>query len=265
MGLSHTIVTIAPVKRADISSVYPSMANRPNDPQNNIFKPRVKAASKHVDPNQLLYAEDLLRYYNFALDGRPAPTVLQQWAKDYPVEWIHLAIVEALYQGRYKAVSVEQILTMWHRRQQAQPHFDADFAQMIRQRLPKNLKRPEPEQQSPIAALAQEIQANAHLHHEKSAPASANSTLEELTQFVNSRRSRQASVDAVIDHAEAEVEQAVKHAQQQITHEAERSDDGTIQDKQSTQAIGQFTPDTSDSELIAKLRSVSQDADNNAS
>lgn len=239
------------------------MANRPNEPQNNqnnIFKPRVKAASKHVDPNQLLYAEDLLCYYKFALDGRSAPHVLQQWAKDYPVEWIHLAIVEALYQGRYKAISVEQILTMWHRRQQAQPHFDSDFAQMIRQRLPKNLKRPEPEPQSPIAALAEEIQANAHLHHEKAAIASANSTLEELTQFVNSRRSRQASVDAVIDHAEAEVDQAVKQAQQQISHEAAIAGEETVPDKPATQAIDRFTPDTADSELIAKLRSVSQDS-----
>lgn len=233
------------------------MANRPNEPQSNIFKPRVKAASKHVDPNQLLYAEDLLRYYKFALDGQSAPDVLQQWAKDYPVEWIHLAIVEALYQGRYKAVSVEQILTMWHRRQQAQPHFDPDFAQMIRQRLPKNFKRPEPESKSPIAALAEAIQANAHLHHEKTAIVSANSTLEELTQFVNSRRSRQASVDAVIDHAEAEVDEAVKQAQQQITHEAVSPEGGKISAKPPTHAIDRFTPDTADSELITKLRSVS--------
>jgi hypothetical protein len=241
------------------------MVNSSNEPQDNIFKPRVKAVAKPIDPNQLLYAEDLLCYYKFALDGQSAPAILQQWALDYPVEWIHLAIIEALYQGRYKAVSVAQILQMWQRRQQAQPHFDRDFEQLIRKRLPQNLVHPKPQKQSAIAALAAEIQASSHLHHGEELNAASNESLEELTQFVKSRRSRQFSVDAVIDHAEAKVDSAAQQAKQQITHQQDQPADIIPPDSTASHAIDQFTPKTTDSELIAKLRSVFQDADQQTS
>ncbi|MBE9031966.1 hypothetical protein IQ266_19705 [filamentous cyanobacterium LEGE 11480] len=241
------------------------MADRPNEPQNQIFKPRIKSATKAVDPNQLLYAEDLLHYYKFALDGRSSQEILQQWAAEYPVDWIRQAIVEALYQGRYKTVSVDQILQIWQRRQQAQPRFDEDFEQMIRKRLPQNLAHRPAESTSAVAALAADIQSNSHLPHTESTSNSADSSLAELTQFVQTRRSRQSSVDAVIDHAEATVDQAANQAKQQITHETNTAANQPPVAPRGTKAIGQFTPHTTDSELIDKLRSVSQEGDKTAS
>jgi hypothetical protein len=226
----------------------------PNEPQNAIFKPRIKSELKHVDPNQLLYAEDLLCYYKFALEGRTATKVLRQWANDYPVEWIRLAIVEALYQGRYKAVSVEQILQIWQRRSQAQPHFDQDFEQLIRQRLPDNLVAPSLETTSAVSALAADIQSSAHLQKDRRRPTSSRK-LDDLTQFVQTRRSRLPAVDAVINHAEANVDRAATEAKQQLTQDeaAKAADEPNLPP---STAIHQFTPNNQNADLIARLKSV---------
>jgi hypothetical protein len=242
----------------------------PTNPQADIFKPRLNSGGKSVDPNQLLYAEDLLRYYQFALEGRSVSQVLQQWAIDYPVEWIRLAIIEALYQGRYKAVSVDQILRIWQRRSQAQPRFDDDFAQLIRQRLPNSLGGQTGETTSAVSALAADIQSS----HHRRLPATANQ-LDDLTEFVQSRRSRSSAVDAVINHAEANVDRAANQAKQQLTQtapDANPSDanpsgdnpsaDNPPDDLPPSKAIHQFTPKPPDSDWLARLRSVSNPASN---
>lgn len=232
----------------------------------NIFKPRVKAMTKSIDPNQLLYAEDLLKYYKFALDGQSTQEVLQSWADVYPVEWIRQAIVEALYQGRYKVVSVNQILQIWQRRQQAQPHFDADFEQLIRQRLPQNLNPTTAAEPSAVAALAAEIHSQAHILPETDQ--SPSSTLEGLTQFVQGRRSRKVGIDSVIDQAEANVNMAADQAKKTLHHEStnESKTSESPSPAKPSKAIGEFTPQTSDSDLIAKLRrSVAQSRDKTAS
>jgi hypothetical protein len=234
-----------------------------SNPQADIFKPRLNSGVKSVDPNQLLYAEDLLRYYQFALEGRSVSQVLQQWAIDYPVEWIRLAIIEALYQGRYKAVSVDQILRIWQRRSQAQPRFDDDFAQLIRQRLPNSLGGQTGETTSAVSALAADIQSS----HHRRLPATANQ-LDDLTEFVQSRRSRSSAVDAVINHAEANVDRAANQAKQQLTQTTtdanlpgdNPSADNPPDDLPPSKAIHQFTPKPPDSDWLARLRSVSNPA-----
>jgi hypothetical protein len=239
--------------------------DRPKGPPNDIFKPRIKSGLKAVDPNQLLYAEDLLCYYKFALEGRTAAQVLRQWAQDYPVEWIRLAIIEALYQGRYKAVSVEQILQIWERRSQAQPRFDDEFAQLIRQRLPDNLAAISTETTSAVSALAADIHSSAHIKHDRRLPATTNH-LDDLTQFVQTRRSRLPAVDAVINHAEANVDRAADQAKQQLTQAPALADAaGDDTNVASTKAIHQFTPTIQNAELIARLKSVSTPPSSTAS
>jgi hypothetical protein len=226
-----------------------------DDSQNQIFKPRIKSATKVVDPNQLLYAEDLLCYYQFALEGRSAATVLQQWAATYPVEWIRLAIIEALYQGRYKAVSVAHILQIWERRSQAQPHFDDEFAQMIRQRLPDSLVGQPVETTSAVAALAAEMQSNQRLHQRRRS--GETNRLDDLTEFVQTRRSRLPDVDTVINHAEAHIDRAAQQAKQQLTQTPDDAAIAAAPHPISAKAIHQFRPKTENGELIARLRSVS--------
>jgi hypothetical protein len=93
----------------------------------------------------------LLQYY-FELGDTTTETLLEEWLERYPAPWIRLAIIESLYQGRYKAISVSQILEVWHRRQQVLQHFNYDFECLVGNNLPSNsleIAKPSPESATP--------------------------------------------------------------------------------------------------------------------
>jgi hypothetical protein len=73
----------------------------------------------------------LLLHYIFDLNGYSARELVERWLKQYPANWVRWAAIEALYQGRYKAVSVEQILGFWQRRGQALPRFNCEFERLV--------------------------------------------------------------------------------------------------------------------------------------
>ncbi|HEY9809972.1 MAG TPA: hypothetical protein V6D13_11650 [Halomicronema sp.] len=81
-------------------------------------------------------AAALLTHYSFDLGASTAERLLIQWQKEYPGNWLRLAVIEALYQGRYKAVSVSQILAMWKRRGETLYHFNYEFERLIYRNLP---------------------------------------------------------------------------------------------------------------------------------
>jgi len=84
-------------------------------------------------------AAALLIHYSFDLSGYTAFELVHRWQNQYPVDWLHLAVIEALYQGRYKAISVQQILTFWQRREQAIYHFNMEFERLICSKFPEIL------------------------------------------------------------------------------------------------------------------------------
>lgn len=84
----------------------------------------------------IVQAETLLTYYGFDLSGYTVNRTIQDWLYDYRADWIPAAIIEALYQGRYKAVSVSQILSLWKRRGQPLRHFNHEFETIICRELP---------------------------------------------------------------------------------------------------------------------------------
>lgn len=84
-------------------------------------------------------AEALLQHYSFDLGNRPVQVVLAEWQTVFSLDWIKLAVIEALYLGRYKAVSVEQILRSWVRREQPLPHFSYEFEHLVCDRFPRAL------------------------------------------------------------------------------------------------------------------------------
>lgn len=84
----------------------------------------------------------LLKHYGFELKGYTAEELVHLWQKTYPVHWVRMAVIEALYQGRYKAVSVEQILTVWARRGQPISRFNHEFERLISRKLPQKLVAP---------------------------------------------------------------------------------------------------------------------------
>ncbi len=73
----------------------------------------------------------LLVHYGFDLGGKKAEKLVGEWLTKYPSHWLRLAVIEALYQGRYKAVSVGQILSMWQRLSQPLYHFNGEFERLV--------------------------------------------------------------------------------------------------------------------------------------
>lgn len=72
-------------------------------------------------------AASLLEGYSFELGDHDARQWVSLWLEFYRPAWIRDAVVEALYQGRYKSVSVRQILELWSRRGQPVRHVTHEF------------------------------------------------------------------------------------------------------------------------------------------
>jgi hypothetical protein len=72
-----------------------------------------------------------LLFHYFELDIPSARGMAHMWAQRYPIDWISPAVLESLYQGRYRAVSVEQILGIWKRRNTPICHYPSEFARMF--------------------------------------------------------------------------------------------------------------------------------------
>jgi hypothetical protein len=85
------------------------------------------------------HAIALLSHYGFELGGYATEELVARWLETYQASWVRLAVIEALFQGRYKAVSVEQILAVWARRGQPNYRFNHDFERLICRKLPQNL------------------------------------------------------------------------------------------------------------------------------
>ncbi|WP_204139700.1 hypothetical protein [Halomicronema sp. CCY15110] len=81
----------------------------------------------------------MLTHYGFDLNGGSLPLVIKEWLDLYPNKWVLAAVVEALYQGRYKASSVNRILDNWCSRGKALPNFDHDFADYFCRKIVKAL------------------------------------------------------------------------------------------------------------------------------
>ena len=84
-------------------------------------------------------ALSLIDSYAFDLEGVDAENLLEYWLDLYHASWIRLATIEALYLGRYKAISIEHILSVWLRLGTPNTHFTYEFERLICRKLPKHL------------------------------------------------------------------------------------------------------------------------------
>jgi hypothetical protein len=82
----------------------------------------------------------LLVHYSFDRGGKTPEQLVAEWLKEYPAAWVRLGAIEALYQGRYKAVSVTHILACWKRRNQPLYHFNHEFESLVCSKLPVEWK-----------------------------------------------------------------------------------------------------------------------------
>lgn len=115
-------------------SILSPIANRQSPIQN----PCLEMREQTTDP-AVAYAVALLSHYGFELRGYTAEELVNLWLRNYQANWVRLGVIEALYQGRYKAVSVEQILAVWARRGQPIYRFNHEFERLISRKLPQSL------------------------------------------------------------------------------------------------------------------------------
>ncbi|MCM1984527.1 hypothetical protein [Lyngbya confervoides] len=98
---------------------------------------------------------NLLKLYSFESGQRSHEKNLEVWLKRFPLNWVKLALVESLYQGRYKAISVEQILALWQRRGEPCYHFTHDFERLVSHNLPQDFSAAPPVRQRPMEQSSQ--------------------------------------------------------------------------------------------------------------
>jgi hypothetical protein len=84
----------------------------------------------------LMQIATILNQYRFEMRGYKAQELIERWLPIYSLNWIRMAILEALYQGRYKVISVEEILKIWHRRGHPTFHFTGEFERLVCKNLP---------------------------------------------------------------------------------------------------------------------------------
>jgi hypothetical protein len=91
---------------------------------------------------------ELLSYYSLEGDRYPKPIskaskaqVLNRWLQIYPEQLVRLALIESLYQGRYKMISVEQLLALWSRRGQPTYHFNHEFEALVCHDVPHQMEQ----------------------------------------------------------------------------------------------------------------------------
>ncbi|WP_159786764.1 hypothetical protein [Sodalinema gerasimenkoae] len=92
----------------------------------------------------------LLTYYGFDLAGEAAELFVERALKQVRADWLRLAILEALYQGRYKGISVQQLLELWQRRGMPVQHFNGEFERLMCGSLPGVVQ---PEEEIPEAQV----------------------------------------------------------------------------------------------------------------
>jgi hypothetical protein len=104
---------------------------------------------------------EMMTRYSFDLGGYTLDRWVNQWLQHYPAVWLPGAVIEALYQGRYKAISVWQILDLWRRRGKPLQHFNREFERMVSNRSlqllfsPSTQPQPEPPPTEPLLVMAE--------------------------------------------------------------------------------------------------------------
>lgn len=72
----------------------------------------------------------LLQHYSFDLGGYTIKDLTRAWSRFKP-EWVRQAVIESLFQGRYKAVSVDQILHLWERKGEPNCRYNREFERLV--------------------------------------------------------------------------------------------------------------------------------------
>lgn len=212
----------------------------------------------------LVETSTLLSYYGFEFKGCSLHQLVERWQQAYSTYWVRLAVIESLYQGRYKAISVEHILDLWSRKGHPAFHFTHDFERLVCYKLP--------ESQELSTASVKIAQERSKLSL-KAIPPKTPVTLTPLQQFFPEME------QTVIEQTESEITEAVvslepafdplgvADGEQGLTAIANEIAPATLPSPSpdlrsfntagsSSRTIQGFIPSLDESELYGKLRAV---------
>ncbi|MBY5285835.1 hypothetical protein ACOWPH_17180 [Anabaena sp. PCC 7938] len=207
---------------------------------------------------------NLLVHYSFDLNGYSASELINRWRSDYPVNWLHMAVIEALYQGRYKAISVQQILNFWLRRGQVIYHFNMEFERLICSKFPEKLTKMSPPvlpsipSPVPIEPVKKHHLLPAHRNnYQESHTASGYPTNNEEEGRVLTSPSFKVATDTSKRHLAASVSQRLIAQGSLIPKQLPKLLPGSANHP----PIGQFTPQRSDrsESFTSKLRAMTDE------
>ncbi len=201
--------------------------------------------------------ETLLTRYGFEIQEITVRELIEKWVASYSLYWIRLAIVESLYQGRYKAISVEHILALWKRLGHPTYHFTYEFERFItrnvfiedvnnhqkskQQASEEKSSTPEPSEATtpknsitltPIQELVKKIAIPLSLASEK------------FTSKTNNK--------AILNHGDSHPVERENSA----TEQAESEFQSSFNQEKIPHPINQFVPSSDSSDFYGKLRAV---------
>lgn len=244
--------------------VSPSTIQSPQPPLSQGGIPKIELRESTTD-STIAYAIVLLRHYGFELRGYTPEELVSLWLKSHPAHWVRLAVIEALYQGRYKAISVEQILAVWTRRGQPIYRFTHEFERLISRKLPQNLAAPL-------------NQALTHLDREQSLPLYSNvlepvSTIPDIIDEWDANSPEEEPINSAPVLQEIPplpapaLEEAIAtsvHSDEPLSEEASNQNANPTYEanwsrcETKKQPIHQFTPPPDVSDFYLKLKAVAQ-------
>lgn len=212
--------------------------------------------------------EKLLAYYNFQDEVQTREQLLDRWLRSYPVDWVRLALIEALYQGRYKSASVEYLLQLWQRRGQPIQRFSREFERLVSHNCPKTFlsllqapSRPQTQQSSQKLLSSLMGESRPMSRKKTSTPPTVITT----TLDVAEQEERQAVPDADnrrSDDSSVRLESAEglpreEASEEWLTHATEHSELGRkVSRINSANPIHSFTPISRPSGLYEKLAAM---------
>ncbi len=200
----------------------------------------------------------LLQHYIFDLGGYSPRELVANWLRGYPANWVRLAVIEALYQGRYKAVSVEQILTFWQRRDQVLPHFNCEFERLVcgnvEPRLTRQSDRDRAANPHP-PVLKSSVHLSNDAHRSARAKSESNSSQPPSAQIVD--------ITAKVVPGNKQMHAGASHNRQLYPSNNPRAHTRplplALASSVSQQPIRQFNPETTQaSDFYTKLKAISQ-------
>ena len=153
----------------------------------------------------------LLSNYSFESAETNVNDMIFGWLSLYPGKWVVAAIVEAIYQGRYKVESVSRILNSWNTKGYPAHHFDYDFADVVCKQLinlgtygvPRSYREAMKSMQHLNYAVSEQLTSDQNQPHQEQELAEANPKKSSKTAPKNTPNQKIGQCERLVVHISA--------------------------------------------------------------